>query len=255
MKDLTIFIIYHKTAYESNTSTFTQQEIKDYFTWVSVNESIKKEDSWIPKEQLLEECKMAKYSPLLQMTNFYQNSVFFHLYWNKQLITSKYIGFAQYDMTLPGPEIRSLAASLKGDTADKIIPVYPYPFEALYDHLKADSWNECFIKPYNAFYGTSHSIESLKSLPIFLIHTYIMPKWFFIHMMEFVDHNLPVILKALKWDTRHLAGALERVLALCITCGIAEGKFRHLIHLQGVSHNSLQHTGDALRGLNPGLTK
>ena len=71
-------------------------------------------------------------------------------------------------------------------------------------------------------------------------------------MMEFIEHILPTSLKFLNWETRHLAGTLERVIALSISCAILEGKFRHVTPLEGCVNNKNQHTGDEMRGIPKG---
>jgi hypothetical protein len=249
MKPLNFFIIYHDRVFKENTSGFTEKELES-FTWVAVNEKIPKEfPDWIPKNSLLKEYEMKIHNPLYQMTNFYQNSVFFHLYWNKELLQSKYIGFGQYDMSFNADEMRAIVKAIENDTADKIIPVFMYPFDGLCNREQMPLWEELFVKPYNSYYGTSHELKSVEGLPLCLLHTFIMPTWFFLHMMPFVESLIPRILKIMNWDTRHLGGTLERVFALCISFGIVEGKFRHLVPLKGVSHIDSQHSPDALRGI------
>lgn len=247
MKPLNFFIIYHDKLFQENTAGFPA----DFpFTWVAVNEKIPKVfPEWVPKNSLLKEYEMKIHNPLQQMTNFYQNSVFFHLYWNKELINSKYIGFGQYDMSYAAEEFIKVYDTLKDDTADKIIPAFLYPFDALCAKEMRNVWEEIFIKPYNSYYGTSHTLKMIEHLPLCLLHTFIMPTWFFLHMMPFVESLLPKLLKAMNWDTRHLAGHLERVFALCISCGIVEGKFRALVPLRGISHIDAQHSVDELRGI------
>ena len=247
MKPLNFFIIYHDKLFKENTAGFTEKEL-EIFTWVAVNEKVPKEfPDWIPK--IIKEYEMKIHNPLYQMTNFYQNSAFFHLYWNKELINSKYIGFGQYDMSFNADEMRTILKAIENDTADKIIPVFTYPFDGLCNSEEMPIWKELFIKPYNDYYGTSHELKSVEGLPLCLLHTFIMPTWFFLHMMPFVESLVPRILKFLNWDTRHLAGTLERVFALCISFGIIEGKFRQLIPLKGVSHTDSQRSADELRGI------
>jgi hypothetical protein len=86
-------------------------------------------------------------------------------------------------------------------------------------------------------------------MPLFLLHTFIVPSWFFAHIMEFVEWNLPQILRGLKWDTRHLAGTLERVFALCISCGILEGKLQNVLGLNNIKNMDNQRLPDSFRGL------
>jgi hypothetical protein len=255
MKPLNFFIIFHDKLFQENTSGFSQIEL-EAFKWVAVNEKIPKEfPEWIPKNSLLKEYEMKVYSPLYQMTNFYQNSVFFHLYWNKEFLDSKYIGFGQYDMTFNTEEFRKITEILENDTADKLIPVFLYSFSTLCHIEEVGVWEEMFLVPYNSFYKMHHSFKDIENIPLALMHTFIIPTWFFLHMMPFVESILPRIIGTLNWDTRHLAGTLERVFALCISCAIHEGKFRQIIQLKGVSHNESQHSADALRGIKEGCAK
>ena len=253
MSNLNIYIIYHKNAYKENTAGFSDEELRAHFTWISVNESIVKvDDEWIPAGQRIKECNMPVYDPLMQMTNFYQNSFFFHLYWNPELLSSKYVGFAQYDMGFDVPALRNIIAGLEGDGGDKIFGAYPYEFDAIYGVLDENEWDKCFMKPYNEYYSTSHKLADVTEIPLFLLHTFIIPKWFFFHMMGFVNKMYKGVLRALGWNTRHLAGTLERVFALCISFGIKENKFRMVGHWSGVHHIDSQHTGDILRGISVG---
>jgi hypothetical protein len=196
---------------------------------------------------------MEKHSPLFQMLNFYQNSVFYHLAWNKELIKGRYIGFGQYDMKMSAPEFREMYQITSEDNADKVFTPFLYKFDALYSSpIDEDGWITCFLKPYNKFFGMNHTLENISKLPLALLHTFIMPTWFFLDIMPFVEKNTPEILRALNWETRHLAGSLERVFALCISCGILEGKIKNLIPLDGFQHIESQHSEDLLRGIKQG---
>lgn len=248
MKPLTFFIVFHDHVFRENTSEFSEGELKEFFTWVAVNEKVPKNfPTWIPN--LLAEWKMKKHSPLFQMLNFYQNSVFYHLAWNKEHIDTKYIGFGQYDMKMSAPEFRQMYQAISSDMANKIFAPFLYDFNALYSSpINQNGWISCFLNPYNEFFGMNHTIESLSKVPLALLHTFIMPTWFFLNIMPFVENLTPEILRALNWETRHLAGTLERVFALCISCGIVEGKL-NLFHLNGFQHIEDQHSEDKLRGI------
>jgi len=252
MKPLTFFIVFHDNVFRENTSDFTEGELREYFKWVAVNEKVPKEfPTWIPI--LLKEWTMKKHSPLFQMLNFYQNSVFYHLAWNKEHIESKYIGFGQYDMKMEADEMRQVyqVISSAEDTADKVFAPFLYGFDALYSSpISQNGWIFSFLHPYNEFFGMNHTLESVSKVPLALLHTFIMPTWFFLHIMPFVENLTPEILRALNWETRHLAGTLERVFALCISCGILEGKLKGFIPLTGFQHIENQHSEDLLRGIN-----
>ena len=257
MKPLSFYIIFHDHLFQENTQEFSPQEISAFFTWVAVNEKVTKIfPAWLPEGGVLKEYEMKKYSPHLQMLNYYQNSAFFHLFWNPQLINSKYIGFGQYDMKISAKEFREIYSQLESDTADKVITAFPYSSISLYaSALTKESWIHCFIQPYNEFFGMNHTLESLEKTPLCLLHTFIIPTWFFFHIMPFVENLMPKILKALQWDTRHLAGTLERIFALCISCGMVEGKFRAVLQLHGVQHVDQQHSEDTLRNIKQGSSK
>jgi hypothetical protein len=255
MKPLTFYIVFHKNLFESNTAGFTDAEKAEMLCWVGVNEKVLKEvPAWltVTGAPILYEYEMRNYSPLYQMSNFYQNSVFFHLYENQHLLTSKYIGFGQYDMSYDVAEFRKMYKDIDGDNGDKLFPAFLFGFEHLFGVLDEHGWEQFFIKPYNEFYGTRHTLESLGRLPLFLMHTFVMPTWYFLHMMRFVKHLLPTTLSSLNWDTRHLAGTLERVFALCMSAAVIEGKFKAVIPLKGCNHDTGQRVADTMRGIAAG---
>ena len=257
MKPLTFYIVFHKNIFESNTADFTADERADMFCWVGVNEKVLKV---VPagfligagRVPILYEYDMRNYTPLYQMSNFYQNSVFFHLYENQELLTSKYVGFGQYDMSYDAVAFRKMYDDISGDNGEKLFPAFLYEFKCLFNYMNPHQWEQFFVKPYNEFHGTRHTLESLGRLPLFLMHTFVMPTWYFLHMMRFVKHLLPTTLMSLNWETTHLAGTLERVFALCMSAAIIEGKFKAVIPLTGCNHMEQQRTADALRGIADG---
>ena len=221
--------------------------------WVAVNEAIPKEiPSWIPPECLIKEYDLPTYDPHMQMCNYYQNSFFFHLNRNRSVATKEYVGFGQYDMILRAELFRQ-AEDVMSKGVPTLFFMYPYPFEALYmNPLPASVWNEV-IENYNKFSNTTHTLDNVKKIPLFLCHTFILPKSVFFECMEFIETCIPFCLRKLQWNTRHLAGTYERIIALSLSFKILEGKIRNLMYIKGVEHVSSQHTADALRGLKEGL--
>ena len=251
MKTLSFYIIFHKKIYEDNTKSFHPEHMKHSLKWVAVNEKIEKEyTDYIPPECLIKEWEMTIYNPLYQMTNFYQNSVFLHIYWNKLYENSKYIGFAQYDMSIDAPELLDIETNSLKDSDSIICAAFIYHTAALFNAFLEEDWIHMFLIPYNTFYGKSHSMDLLKTMPVFLLHTFIIPSWFFKDMMPFIEKIIPILLRKLNWDTRNLAGTLERVFALCLSCGIIEGKFTTLIQMHGIKTDIPgQREADTLRGI------
>jgi hypothetical protein len=258
MKPLIFYTIFHKNIFEENTIDFTKEEKQEMFCWIGVNEKIPK---YIPESlksyNIIYEYEMSVYSPLYQMCHFYQNSVFFHLYKNQYLLKSKYVGFGQYDMTYNAASFRKIYEIIQNDTnnADILFPAFIYVFEHLFGGLKEEWWIEYFLEPYNEFYGTTHTLEKLRQIPLFLYHTFIIPTWYFIHIMRFIENTLPNILKGLNWKTYGFAGTMERIFSLCLSCGLLEGKLKNVYPIEGITHNLDQHTGDIERGISPGSSQ
>jgi hypothetical protein len=252
MKNLTLYIFFHKNTFEENTKTFHIEHLKQSIRLFAVNEKIEKEYApYIPKECIIKEWELPIYNPLYQMTNFYQNSGFLHIFWNKLHETSKYVGFAQYDMSIDASELLKIELSTMTDAADTVYVAFPYDSKILSEGpYPPRFWEECFLGPYNAFYGMRHTFESIKHIPLPLLHTFIIPSWLFSHIMPFVEKIIPTILRGLEWDTRHLAGTLERIFALTISCAFAEGKIKKFVHLNGVRTDIPgQRDSDSFRGL------
>jgi hypothetical protein len=249
MSPLTFYIVYHKILHEENTNDFSEELKNSILMWVAVNEEIEKEyPSWI-NNRLIKEWEMPQHSPLYQMLHWQQNSFFHHLYLNRHSISTKYVGFGQYDQKLASGPFTHLVNLIENDTADKLIGCYVCPFEVILDLFKEPEWEEVFIKPYNEFYKLNHKLQDFKDKPMMLLHTFIIPTWFFNHMMPFIEYVTPIITRKLKWNIRHLAGTFERLYALCLAAGIIEGKFRSVHAFAGVIQCDSQRTPDPIRGL------
>jgi hypothetical protein len=253
MNFVKVYIVFHKQVFPNNTRDFTKEEIKNYFTWMGVNEKIPKE---LPDEfkeyNILYEYELKKHNPLYQMLNFYQNSVFFHLYHNPDIVKSRYIGFSQYDMSINAEQFRNCLKEMYATPFDKAVGFYLYPSLLLFDPFPEQFWNIVFFEPYQEHYKIKVQYKDIQSLPLCLLHTFIIPSWFFFHMMPFIEKILPKVLKLLNWETRHLAGTLERLFALCINCAVFEGKITQLMPSHAMKHEETQHMEDALRGIKAG---
>lgn len=242
-RPLTFYIVFHKDLYPGNTSAFLKHERNRLFVWIGVNASIPKSiPATMSDSPILYEYTMPHHNPMYQQNNFYQNSVFFHLYRNQQYLQSKFVGFGQYDMQFSRASIPAL-------TDGCVYGYFPYKIEDVWNYYPYSFWTGCFLDTYNAYYTTTHTFEALSKYPIFLYHTFIIPTSFFLHMMPFIEHSTDVLLKSLNNETRHIAGTLERVFGLCISCGLAEGRLKGYAIQRGISHISEQHTDDPVRGI------
>jgi hypothetical protein len=248
-KDLTFYIVFHSVLYSENTEDFSLQEILDKFVWVGVNSRIRKTTPLkMINYPFMYEYKMRLYNPMFQDNHYYQNSVFFHLYKNREYLQSKFIGFAQYDMKF---ERQSIPKKLMDDYVYGYITHTP---DVIWNYFDLEFWQTCFLDEYNKFYGKAHMMENICKQPLFFFHTFIIPTSFFLHIMPFVEHETAVILKKLDNNTQHIAGTLERVFALCIACGLTEGRLKGAVIQGGIIHKQKeQRTADSFREIVKGV--
>jgi hypothetical protein len=245
---LTFYIIFHRDVLPENTRDYTLDELRERFLWVSVNDAIPKS---IPADfPCLAERSFPTYVPDLQATNFYQNSVFFHLFWNPSFLTSEFVGFGQYDMEITKQEFETSLSLLTSPRV--VVSFMSHTFADTPQVYGPTMWGTMFMRPYNVFRHKNHQFKDLESYPMCLYHTFILPRWLFVEMMEFADWNLPNLRRCTKYDTRHLAGTLERVFAFYIACAAREGRI-DIYEGKGVVNRLDQRIVDPFRGL-PGRT-
>lgn len=243
-KKMTFYIVFHRDVLPENTQEYTLEEIRQRFLWVSVNDDIAKS---IPEElPCLEERSFPKYVPALQASKFYQNSVFFHLYWNPSYLTSEYMGFGQYDMEFKKEEFEQTLALL--DKPNRVISFISMPFRDCPHVYGFDTWLEMFLRPYNMYHRKKHTFKDLDAYPLCLYHTFIIPRWLFVEMMEFVDWNMTNLRMCLNNDPRHLAGTLERIFAFYMSCAMHEGRLE-FHEGKGIIHRDEQRLADPFRGM------
>jgi len=241
-KKMTFYIVFHRDVIPENTQEYTLEEMKQRFLWVSVNDTIPK--SIPPEFPHLAERSFPKYFPHLQASKFYQNSVFFHLYWNPSFLTSEYVGFGQYDMEFKKEDFENTLSHLNNPNA--VISFMPHPFVGCPHVYGFDTLYEMFLRPYNMFRRTKHRFSDLEKYPLCLYHTFIIPRWLFVEMMEFVDWNMPNLRMQLNSEVRHLAGTLERVFAFYISCALHEKRLE-FYEGKGIIHRDDQRIMDPFR--------
>lgn len=241
-KKMTFYIVFHRDVLPENMQEYSLDEIKQRFLWVSVNDAIPK--SIPPELPHLAERSFPKYVPTLQASKFYQNSVFFHLYWNPQFLTSEYLGFGQYDMEFKKYEFEQTLSILNKPNA--VVSFMPHPFVGCPHVYGFETWVAMFLRPYNTFRHKNHRFKDLEKYPLCLYHTFIIPRWLFVEMMEFVDWNMPNLRMQLNSDTRHLAGTLERVFAFYISCALHEKRLE-FYEGKGIIHRDDQRIADPFR--------
>jgi hypothetical protein len=101
---LEIFVVFHKNLYPENYADLTTEEFA-CLTFVAVNPKIAKN---YPKYyKVINEWEFPIYDPKLQETNYKENSAILHIFQNS-MITTDFVGFAQYDMRFNANSIATI---------------------------------------------------------------------------------------------------------------------------------------------------
>lgn len=232
MAGLLLYVVCHRTTYPSNHSDFTAAEAEAAgLRWYVVNEPLQPKRILCPPGCRVDEWTLPAHDPFMQLNHFYNNSALWHVFRNPGLRTREFVGFAQYDMTIPK---RSLQTFLEASHGPRRVGVTcPMPFECLFHNpLPAQFWDALVqeVQP-----GTTLCDLSGASLP--LMHGFVLPAPAFVEMMSFADARLHGVVRALAHDTRHLAGTLERVFALWIVAKARAGVLGPVMVLPGFEHD------------------
>jgi hypothetical protein len=211
---LTFYVIFHQKNFPENIPDI------NCFVYLGANERVQKEIHPDTKHPIVYEYDTPSYNPIYQMLNFCDNSVILNI----QPPPTHFIGICQYDMNINKENMILAMNSL--NEPNSMVGFYDYHVETILDVLNEDDYNS-MLDIYNAKFNTSHTIESLSDTPLFLLNTFIIPSYFFLHLQSTLKLLLPTVFKLLKYDMRHIAGTLERVNALIIACAIKE---KALIH-------------------------
>ena len=244
---LSYLICFHDKYYPENVKEFTTEEIHRLFIWYSVSPEPIQSEAVVPV--LLRERFLCDYDGgKMQAEHWYQNSALFHLSRNPYILSeSAYVGFGQYDFYLRKDGFEIVADICKG-TDDVGIGFLTYPLQCLFDVVSREAWDTLFCSRYNDLHDTKHSmIFGLWHEPI-LCHAFTVPTWFFMEMMEFMD-AMTTELQTLSTGERHIAGTIERALAIYLNFAFSEGRLRRYIVEGAVVHNEKQRCADPFRGI------
>jgi hypothetical protein len=212
MDSLSFYIVFHQKLFPENTPKYS------CFKYIGVNENIKKEiDLDKLQHPVIYEYDIPTYNPIYQILKLCENSVILNL----PAPPTPFIGLCQYDMRINSEEFNFIFDNL--DTYKSMIGFFAYHIDTIQDDVfSKKDWEEV-LNIYNSDNKTSHTIELLEDIPFFLMNTYILPSWFFTKLQLQLKRLLPVILKLLDYNIRHMGGTLEATNALIIACAIKEG--------------------------------
>lgn len=207
---LSFYIIFHSKIYPTNTPDYP------CFIYLAANELIKKDiDTNVLKHPIVNEYDVPGYNPMYQMLKFCDNSIIL----NFPPPPTPFVGFCQYDMVIDPLKFQIVLDNIYN--VNGAIGFYALPIDSIFDKLSKSEWNS-ILDYYNSINNTSHSIDTLKDYPFFFMNTYILPSWFYTRLQQNLKKMLPLVLKLLQYNMKHIAGTLERLNALLIVCGIVE---------------------------------
>jgi hypothetical protein len=241
-------VIGHEKFYKETIEDIPIEDVKKYFKFVCVNEKLPKyiPDEY-PKECVVNEWEIEHYEPFYQENKFYQNSFFFNLMNMIDTLNLKQVGFFQYDMVFTNDIVQEIKTKCEDEKA--AIGFYPYPIEHLFEILQPGVW-QFVIQKYSNFFQISVDTEKLDKMPLALFHTFVIPVENYKRVMCFVKDVLKNIVTFLGNDTRHMAGTLERVIALALNLEIITENMKEFEWIENLKHDDVNmRLPDSFRGL------
>lgn len=235
-----IYVIFHKTLYRECYSDISQEDFKKNITCMAVNGKIKKAvDSWF-KGSVLTEGELQNYNPFLQLNNFCEASVYYHLFNNLPQCVNQYdfIGCIHYDMKIKKSSLDFIQTTIDSATNPSELLFY-FKTEVADSHLgstitnkNTPDINECIgyggwlriLHMYNSIYGKNHTIENVGWGKIPLFHTFILHKSMFIKIMPFIIAVVPRMFEYLHFETHHLPYHIERLFGIVLLLKQIEGE-------------------------------
>jgi len=251
-----IYVIFHKTLYRECYSDISQEDFKKNITCMAVNGKIQKTvDSWF-KDSIMCERDLINYNPFLQLNNFCEASVYYHLFNNLNTCVDPYdfIGCIHYDMKIKKSTLDFIQTTIDSATNPSELLFY-FDIHVANPHLgstisyiNTPEINECIGYPgwitilqmYNTIYNKNHTIESVAWGKIPLFHTFILHKSMFIKIMPFIEYVVPRMLEYLHYETHHLPYHIERLFGIVLLLKQLEGelptwhKLPDVIHEEGI---------------------
>lgn len=241
-------VIGHEKFYKETIEDIPIEDVKKYFKFVCVNEKLPKyiPDEY-PKECVVNEWEFDHYEPFYQENKFYQNSFFFNLMNVIDTLDLKQVGFFQYDMVFTNDIVQEIKTKCEDEKA--AIGFYPYRIEHLFEILKPGVW-QFIIQKYSNFFQIPIDTEKIETMPLALFHTFVIPVENYKRVMCFVKEILKNIFTFLGNDTRHMAGTLERVIALVLNLEIITENMKEFEWIEGLLHDDKNmRLPDSFRGL------
>ena len=238
-----VYTVYHATLYPSNFEGYSTKELREWFRLYAANEAVPKDfpdTKSLPP--VIKEWELPWHDPLQQMNKMFNNSAMWHVWRNADsLPTTQFVGFSQYDIAIPRDSLRDFLRMTSHPR--RVGYMFPYAWDAfrLDEALPLQFWDSLDLPV------KLHELMAGRPAP--LLHAAILPREGFEAMMEWLDAAKGTIVRALGHDVRHLAGTLERAMALWIAAHVHCGQLGPACHLKGCVHSPEQRLPDQYRGI------
>jgi len=230
VKDIQIFIVFHKNIFDECYKNIPDDILYKYFTFYAVNKNIEKHYTQ-NKYKIINEWELSIYDNTFQERGYNENSAIYHVHANNLHKNYKYIGFFQYDMMFNDNIIEFLQKNINQPPTLFSLGCYSFNF------CSYDTWNEpntlkYIINDYEIFYKKSFNYND--NYPLY--NSYVIPNETYEKIMKWViqlyDKIYPwCIEKPNASHFGHIGGIYERIMGFCI----GEEKLQNII--LNVSHD------------------
>lgn len=241
-----VYSVFHEAVYPDNYRGYTPEELRDWFRLYAVNEPVAKaipEGAQLPP--VVKEWELPWHDPVQQMTKMYNNSALWHVWRNAEsLPDTDFVGFAQYDMTIPRDSLRDF---INMGAPSRVGYLFPYAWTdfRLDEALPLEFW-ETLLRSTRL----PVSLDQLMAgLPAPLMHGLILPRAAFDRMMQWLDGVKGLVVRRLGHDVRHLAGTLERAIAVWVAAHVHCGRLGPVCRFNNCVHSESQRLSDEYRGV------
>lgn len=207
MENVHFFVVFHEKIFDDCYEDISQEVLDKHFTFISVNESIKK--VYTPnKYNVVNEWELPVYVDEFQKKAYKENSAIYHVMANNMHANYKYIGFFQYDMKFTKSTLDTITKHTNSDEPTCL-------------YLGAENFKTCAscVEPQVMIHITSKydsfSFSEDKIYPLW--NTYVIPIHTFENVMKWVVTLYSDLSKVLTLKHfGHVAGIYERVMAFAI---------------------------------------
>lgn len=209
-----LFVVFHKNIYDECYLNIPDDILRNYFTFVAVNEKIPKIYT-SNKYKVINEWEMPVYDKSFQERGYNENSAIYHIYANQLHRIYEYVGFFQYDMKFTSNVVDYILQNCNKQT---YFSYYTNDFR----FCNQTTWNELstsnyVIRDYETFFNREFS----KNEQYPLYNTYVISNETFDKIMKWVETlYMKLYPQCVSYPNKthhgHIGGIYERIMGFAI---------------------------------------